>query len=82
MHLPDSAVLTTAICQRSTGECLSTTRIEDTRAAIRVGPRKISRQQLDVARGARDFALRTHENATAGVDAQLEECPLGHFDLT
>ena len=49
---------------------------------IRVGPRKLSRQQLDVARGARDFALRTHENATAGVDAQLEECPLGHFDLT
>lgn len=37
-RLPQSFVLTTAICQLSTGECLESTRIEDTAAAIRVGP--------------------------------------------
>ena len=33
-----SAVLTTALCQLSTGDCLNATRIEDTQAAVRVGP--------------------------------------------
>ena len=51
-------------------------------AATRIGPRKLSRQQLNVARGAGHFALRTHENGAASVDAQLDERPLGDFDLT
>lgn len=37
VRLPDSSVLTTAICQLSTQQCLEATHIEDTHASIRVG---------------------------------------------
>ena len=36
--LPHSCVLTTALCQLSSGKCLRETRIEDTAAQVRVGP--------------------------------------------
>ena len=51
VHLPDSSVLTTAFCQLSTGECLTATRIEDTKAHVRVGPFAIDQSywQLYVA---------------------------------
>ena len=38
VRLPDSSVLTTALCKLSTASCLTATRIEDTKAAVRVGP--------------------------------------------
>ena len=36
-RLPESAVVTTALCKLSTSECLSATHIEDNRAQVRVG---------------------------------------------
>jgi putative isomerase len=38
VQLPQSHVLTMAVCQLSTGKCLNQTTIEDTHAQIRVGP--------------------------------------------
>ena len=38
VRLPQSHVLTLALCQLSTAKCLNETRIEDTKATIRVGP--------------------------------------------
>ena len=38
VRLPDSSVLTTALCTLSTAKCLTATRIEDPKAAVRVGP--------------------------------------------
>ena len=38
VRLPEASVITTALCQISTSKCLSFTRIEDTKATVRVGP--------------------------------------------
>lgn len=37
VHLPDASVVTTVLCKLSTQACLTTTKIEDTHASIRVG---------------------------------------------
>jgi hypothetical protein len=38
VRLPHSVALTTSVCILSTGRCLRSTRVEDTKATVRVGP--------------------------------------------